>query len=69
MHRYNAQYLMNDGSTVSVLNIPHIPVLDTVEEVPDGSGRYGLVVSVERDSPKACMRQAGWPPTKEYNTR
>jgi hypothetical protein len=63
---YNAQYKLASGSTVIILGIPHLPNFGSVELLPDKSGRYGTVVSVELDRPAAIMRQPTLGPVVEF---
>lgn len=63
---YNAQYKLASGSTVTICGIPRMPIPGVVQQLPDQSGRYGEVVSVERDQPTASMRQPASGPAVEF---
>lgn len=53
--KYNAVFRLN-GTTVTIVGIPHIPQLGAVQRVP-GQSRYGHCVAVERDNARACLRR------------
>ena len=63
---YNAQYKLTNGSTVTICGIPHLPHFGAMQQLPDQSGRYGKVVSVERDQPAASMRQPASGPAVKF---
>ena len=49
---YRVTYRIDHGApgqfTDLTLTVDHLPLIDSVVSVPDGSGRYGRVISVER---------------------
>ncbi len=54
--QYNAIYEMSNGHQVVVCNIDHRPNLNAVTLIPDNTGRYGKVISIEKSNKNACLR-------------
>jgi len=52
MPRYTVTYRVDTGLpgrfTDVTINVDHLPDVGSVVEIPDGSGRYGRVISIER---------------------
>jgi hypothetical protein len=49
---YTAIYQINNEQR-EVKNIYHMPIMDTIVKVPDGSNQYGKVISVKKDTKNA----------------
>lgn len=51
---FRATYRLSNGETVTVPDVDHVPDLNMVALIPDKSGRYGQVISVQKSDAIIC---------------